>query len=687
VPPDQTPAADTLRVLSDRVFGADGPLAQVLPGYEPRQAQREMAAAVSDVLDEGGVLLVEAGTGTGKTVAYLVPAILKGEQVIVSTGTKNLQEQILLKDLPVLEQAIGRPFTAVCMKGRGNYLCLQRFEALQQETATGAHLPMAGLGAAERREWIRVIGRWARVTETGDRAELTELADDLPIWKDIAATVENCLGSDCPRYHECFITRMRHRAAEADVVIVNHHLLFADAALRQHADASVIPDAPHAVLDEAHQLEDIATQYFGVAVTAAGLDDVASDLDRWAARVLRPPHRDAVTDGAHHLRRAARRLFMVLETARTGPDERVRLSPDALHDAAEAGGDLHGLLEGLEATLLLLQQAGGDVPLVDGEALEDLLGLARRLKATREDVRFLLKASDPEFVYFLEVRGRSAALRAVPIDVSALVRDAVITRRRATVLTSATLAIEGSFEYVRSRLGVGPARELRLESEFDYRRQALLYLPRTMPPPRSPAFAPAAAETIADILRRTRGRAFVLFTSYAMLRFVESALAGSLDYPLLVQGEAPRSALVERFRQTPNAVLLATSSFWQGVDVVGEALSCVIVDKLPFASPADPVTAARLEAIAARGGDPFSDYQVPLAILTLQQGLGRLLRHRRDRGVLAVLDPRLRTMGYGRRFLAALPPAPQTLDPARIDAFFAADDGVTASRASREREG
>lgn len=663
------PAAQPLSILVDGVFAPAGPLSATLPGYEPRQGQREMASAVAEVLDTGGVLLAEAGTGTGKTLAYLVPAILKREQIIVSTGTKNLQEQILLKDLPVLQQALDVPFTAACMKGRGNYLCLQRFDALQQDVSEAA-LPMPGLGLSDHHAWVRAIARWARVTETGDRAELSDLPEDMPLWKNVAASVENCLGSDCPRYHECFITRMRGRAADADVVIVNHHLLFADAALRRNAYGTVIPDAPHAVLDEAHQLEDIATQYFGVSVSSAGLDDLASDVERWAGRTLRPPHRDATIDGAHHVRRGARRLFLLLESLRTGTEDRVRLSPDALHDAADTGADLTGVLEGLEATLLLLQQAGGAEPLVAGEALEDLLALARRAKTAREDLRFLLRACDPDYVYFLEVRGRATALRAVPIDVSSLVRQAVIDRRRTTVLTSATLAVDGSFDYVRSRLGVTRAREVRLPSEFDYRQQSLLYLPRTMPPPRSPDFAPAAAQAIVDILRRTRGRAFVLFTSYAMLRFVEPVVAAALEFPLFVQGTAPRSTLLDQFRETPNAVLLATSSFWQGVDVVGDALSCVIIDKLPFASPADPITAARLEAITARGGDAFGEYQVPLAILTLQQGLGRLLRHRRDRGVLAILDPRLRTMGYGRRFLAALPPAPQTFDPSRIDGFF-----------------
>jgi len=337
------------------------------------------------------------------------------------------------------------------------------------------------------------------------------------------------------------------------------------------------------------------------------------------------------------------------------------------------GADVMGTLDGLEGTLLLVhQQPGqGGEPMVQGAAGEELLSLARRAKQTREDVRFLLRAADEDFVYFLEVRGRGVFLRAAPIDVSQMVREAVLDRRTSTVLTSATLSVAGSFGYVRSRLGVGRARELRLPSEFDYARQAMLYLPRRMPHPKLPAFGDAAAREIVTILRRTAGRAFVLFTSYAMLRLVQPVIEGALEYPILVQGTAPRSLLLARFRETPHAVLLATSSFWQGVDVIGDALSCVIVDKLPFASPGDPITAARLEAIGARGGDPFGDYQVPLAILTLQQGLGRLLRHRLDRGVLAVLDPRLRTMGYGRRFLESLPAAPITSDPADIERFFA----------------
>jgi ATP-dependent DNA helicase DinG len=465
---------------------------------------------------------------------------------------------------------------------------------------------------------------------------------------------------------------MRQRAERSDVVIVNHHLLLADASVRRDGFGEVIPDAPHVVLDEAHQLEEIATQYFGVAVSTRRIDDFVGDLERWSSHALRAETRNAVLAGADHLRRHARRLFLALDAARTGPDERIRLSADLLAGVDEAGADVTGTLDGLAATLQLLQQQSvGDEPLVTGDALDELQALARRAAGLRDDLQFLLRAADDDFVFFLEIRGRAIALRAAPIEVARLVREHVIDRRRTAIFTSATLAVDRGFEYIKSRLGIGKARALALASEFDYRQQALLYLPRRMPPPRSPSFAAAASDEVLSILQRTRGRAFVLFTSYAMLRAVRLAIEGSLGYPLLVQGDAPRSALLARFRQTPHAVLLATSSFWQGVDVMGDALSCVIIDKLPFASPGDPITAARLEALAARGGDPFADYQVPLAILTLLQGLGRLLRHRLDRGVLAILDPRLRTMGYGRRFLEALPPAPVTSNPADIERFFA----------------
>ena len=662
--------ASELTARVEALFEPHSTLAHSLPQFEPRPAQREMARAVATALENGGILLAEAGTGTGKTLAYLIPAILKREPVLVSTGTKNLQEQIYFKDLPIVRQALGIPFTATYMKGRSNYLCVHRFDALRHASAN-ASLP--GLEPSLRDDdHLPAIERWSKETDTGDRAELSDLPEDLPLWHQISAAGEHCLGAECPRYQECFVTRMRQRAAESDVVIVNHHLLFADAALRQGAYGEVIPDCPHAVLDEAHQLEDVATQYFGVAVSSHRIDDLVADAERWTARALRSPQRDAVQNGIEYVRRHARRFFHTLERARAGPsDERVRLTPDMRALIADPAVELEGAIEGLEATLqLLVSQPAGEPSRVEGDALDDLLALGRRLGEARGDLRFLARADDPEFVYFLEIRGRGVFLRAAPIDVSDVVRQSVLERRRTVILTSATLSVDGTFEYLRARLGVNRAQELRLPSDFDYARQSLLYLPRQMPSPKSPDFPAAAAREIVEILRRTRGRAFVLFTSYAMLRAVRPAVEAALAYPILVQGTAPRSALLDRFRNTPHAVLLATSSFWQGVDIAGEALSCVIVDRLPFASPGDPITAARLEAIAERGGDPFAEYQVPLAILTLQQGLGRLLRHRVDRGVLSVLDPRIRTSGYGRRFLASLPPAPVTSSLADVAGFF-----------------
>ena len=700
---------------------------RAVDGFEPRDGQRQMAEAVAAAIDDGGVLLAEAGTGTGKTLAYLIPAILSRQRVLVSTGTKNLQEQIYFKDLPALQKALGVPFTATLMKGRSNYLCLHRWEMYRDGVDGNTSAPRHGSGQAGGRligtgdrVLLPVLNAWASTTKTGDRAELRDLPEDLPLWNDVAANADTCLGSECPRYGDCFVTLMRQRAAESDVVIVNHHLLCADASVRQSAYGEVIPSCATLVVDEAHQLEDIATQYFGVALSNYRIDDFVRDAAIVLADRKGPPRKEvpdeagALPDKARALPDAARALpdaaRALPDAARALPDaaralpDKARALPDAaraftaredidrdlarisdrariffsgIPPSAESRGRyraedleeqfedwmmLAGALEGLEATLALMVGAG--------EPNEDVATIQRRAGELRSDLKFLMRAGDPDFVYYVETRGRGIFLRASPVDVSRIIQDSLFDRMRATVLTSATLAIDGSFEYLKGRLGLKEAQQIRVPSEFDFASQALLYLPRRLPPPKAANFAEAAARETIEILKRSRGRAFVLFTSYAVLRTVQQFVEMSLPYPILVQGTAPRSVLIEQFRSTPNAVLLATSSFWQGVDVVGEALSCVIVDKLPFASPGDPLTAARIEAINARGGDAFAEYQVPLAILALQQGLGRLLRHRSDRGVLAVLDPRLKTMGYGRRFLDSLPPAPVTHDLEAVTRFF-----------------
>ncbi len=656
----------------EAVFADGGPLARSIAGYEPREGQRRMAEAVASAIDSGGTLLAEAGTGTGKTLAYLVPAILSRTRVLVSTGTKNLQEQIYFKDLPALQAALGVPFTATLMKGRSNYLCLHRFELYRDAVDNGAS---ARLIDTSDRVLLPVLNAWAATTETGDRAELRELPEDLSLWKDIAADAETCLGTECPRYSDCYVTRMRQRAAESDVVIVNHHLLCADASVRQSAYGEVIPSCSTLVIDEAHQLEDVATQYFGRAFSNFRVEDLVRDVARlFAAARKQPPYDDHDVDRAlMRVGERARMFFSGLSLARAvqaggAGDTRARYSADSLAEHFEDGMMLAGAIEGLEAVLALIT---AKKPQEGEEEMADAVStLQHRAGELRDDLRFLMRAGDPDFVYYLEVRARSVVLKASPVDVSRIIRDALFERMRTTVLTSATLAVDGSFEYVKGRLGIKNADALRVPSEFDYATQALLYLPKRMPSPKAPAFAESAASEITRILTCSRGRAFVLFTSYAVLRTVQRIVEMSLPYPVLVQGTLPRTELIERFRSTPNAVLLATSSFWQGVDVVGDALSCVIIDRLPFASPGDPVTAARIDAINAKGGDAFADYQVPLAILALQQGLGRLIRHRTDRGVLAVLDPRLRTMGYGARFLASLPPAPVTHELHAVEQFF-----------------
>jgi ATP-dependent DNA helicase DinG len=640
-------------------FGQDGRLAGILPGYERRPAQQELAAAVGRVLRQGGLLLAEAGTGTGKTLAYLLPAVELGRRVVVSTGTKNLQEQLVAKDLPLLARALGRPLDVAVMKGRANYLCTLRLRSFQQ----------AGqLAQLEEAALFQAVQDWAPRTETGDRSEVRDLPDSTAFWRELSAASENCIGQACSDFDTCWVTRMRRRAAEADIVVVNHHLLCADLSVRAASDfGEVIPDYDTLVLDEAHLLEDVATQYFGVQVSSHRVEDLCQDVERelkaqrWDARELRVE--------LQSLRHRGEWLFRLLQR-----EAGRRLLPGGLPARVnEESASLLARLEGLRAAILALP-----------ERSELLTGLAGRAQLVKEDLAFLLSADDERHVFFVEARGRAVHMRATPIDVSARLREALFERVRAAVLTSATLSVDGGFQYLQARLGLEGlvTEELLLPSPFDYVSQAVLYVPRDMPEPQAPAFVERATEEVVRLLERSRGRAFVLCTSHANMHALAARVAGQVPWPLLVQGEAPKAALLEQFKLTPGAVLLATSSFWQGVDVVGRQLSCVIVDKLPFASPGDPVVAARIERLRVAGGNPFRDYQVPVAILALKQGLGRLIRSAADRGILAVLDSRLVRKNYGRRFLDSLPPARLVHDLDEVDAFIEPelDDPLTFAR-------
>ncbi|MGH9942984.1 MAG: ATP-dependent DNA helicase [Pyrinomonadaceae bacterium] len=649
----------------EKIFGRGGLIALSHPDYEYRPGQVKMAEAVMRAFDDRRHLLVEAGTGTGKTLAYLVPAIAaavgRGERVVVSTGTKNLQEQLMEKDIPFLQRVLPKKFTAAYMKGRGNYACLHRVKRAESAPI------LDGLDDIDHFEEVR---HWTRESATGDRAELTGLPENLSFWRHIDARSEICLGQKCPDYDACFITRMRQRAQEADIVIVNHHLFFADLALRGGEYGQVLPDYSAVIFDEAHQIEDVAADYFGAQVSNYQIEDLLRDLQQLP--ITNVEANRELTKAAGRVVRFADYFWMGFKEGRGGEDGRQPILPGTFARKGRGGdieatplGDsylkLDGALQRMEVTLDALAE---QPPEVDN--------LLRRVRELRFNLQFIVAGDDRSFVYWVERRGRGTFLHASPIDVSSLLQDKLFGKVETVVLTSATLASAGSFNFVRERLGLEAEKtaELVAPSSYDYQQQTVLYLPARMPDPRSPQWAEAAAAEVIRILEATRGRAFVLSTSLSGMRSLYERVAPEVDFQCLVQGEAAKSALLERFRQTPNAVLFATSSFWQGVDVRGEALSCVIIDKLPFAVPTDPVVAARQRFIEDAGGSSFYEYSIPQAIITLKQGLGRLIRGATDRGVLSVLDPRLRTQAYGRLFLQSLPPCRVTSDLAEVAEVF-----------------
>jgi ATP-dependent DNA helicase DinG len=636
---------DTNRVRD--ILGPDSLLAAALPEFELREPQRDMAGAVAHVFKEGGELLVEAGTGTGKTLAYLIPAVLSGQRVVVSTGTKNLQEQLFYKDIPLVRKALSIPFSACLMKGRGNYLCLSRHAQFSMQPS---------FRFFDEATHFDTLNRWAAITETGDRSEITGAPERMDFWQTISARSDNCVGKDCPDFDRCYVTRLRQTAAESEIIVVNHHLLFADLIVREGSFGEVIPDYDHLILDEAHQLEDVATHYFGLTVSSARIEELVRDAESaWDTRAT-GRHLEGARVELRRLRHAGQLLF---EAFRSN-EERYRLKPNIQTPEQEHAYQI------FTKHLQTVRSELTAIPNPD----ESTLALARRAAAIETELETILTVADPESVSWCELRDRSRAFRASPIHVAPMLESMLFSQKRTVVMTSATLTVENSFDYVSSRLGVASEKCQVLSSPFDFRQQALLYVPRRMPAPREPAYLERAVEEIRALLTASRGRAFVLFTSFANLHAVRRAIEGELPYPFFVQGEAPRGELLERFRATEGAVLLGTSSFWEGVDVMGDGLSCVIVDKLPFAVPNDPLVSARIDRVETSGGSGFHGYQVPMAILTLKQGLGRLIRSRSDRGVVAILDSRIVKMSYGRRFLASLPPYPLTHDRDEVVRFF-----------------
>lgn len=652
----------------DEIFGPAGILARRLAGYEFRAGQLAMAEAVARTLAHGSdsalnrddqgsaaaMLAVEAGTGIGKTLAYLVPAVLSGQKIVVSTGTLNLQEQVLTKEIPFILEHVDPALVAMCVKGRQNYLCLYRW----QQLATDPQMALFqgdGQGA--------LLADWVEQTATGDRAELLWLADDSPFWQQLSCTTHQCLGTHCPQAQECFVNQLRKKAARARLLIVNHHLFFSDLALRRFGHAEVLPRYESVIFDEAHHLEGVATRYFGTSVSHYQIIDLTQDIEKAAGQHLAGKRGVKTLQLARVLAEEAERFIALF------PRERGRLPlANCLARINDWSGELYGLLDRFAGLADHL-----DAMTTAGEVWE---GMMHRCLELAAGFRRIMLEQDAAHVYWAERRERNFVLAASPIAVAGDLQEALYPTVRSIVFTSATLTTAGAFSYFAERLGLPPeTASLALPTPFDYAGRTMLFVPpQGFPAPQAPAFGPTARQLMLDLVLLSRGRALLLFTSIVAMRAARDFLADRLPFPLLAQGEAPRQALLDAFQQDTHSVLLAVASFWEGVDVPGEALSCVIIDKLPFEVPSDPVMMARMDAIQAQGGNPFFDFQVPRAILALRQGVGRLMRKATDRGVLAILDARLTSKGYGRLFLESLPPSPITRDLAAIATFFAEED-------------
>ncbi len=632
------------------IFGPHGKIAALHPQFEFRPGQLEMAEAVSEAIEHQRHLIVEAGTGTGKTLAYLIPAVLSGRRVVVSTGTKNLQEQIFYKDVPFLEELFPGQFKACLMKGRSNYLCLKKLSEMRTQPF---------LDSIEEVEAFKAIEAWAQGTETGDRAELGELPEDYPLWSRLDARAEDCLGQKCSDYERCFVVRMRERAKEAQLVIANHHLVFADLAVRESDFGEVLPEYDVLILDEAHTIENIATQYFGTQVSNYQVEELIRDT-RAALR-------------AHKITADEIEVALDLLGVRAATFFGALWKKEGRHDLIPILAHIERWEENQSRLLLALRGLESHLENLPDKP-EIIHGLVRRSRLLIQDLEFLVRHDSPDHIFWLECRGsgrrhvRSEArqrlgifLQASPIHVASLLHDNLFDRVQSAILTSATLSVDGRFDFIRARLGLDrPAdsprvRDLLCSSLFDHERQAILFVATELPPAGSSGYTAYSVELAARLLELTAGHAFFLFTSFRQMEESARALTSRVDYPVMVQGEAGRTALLNKFRKTRHAVLCATASFWQGVDVVGEQLSCVIIDKLPFAVPDDPIVRARTQALEAAGRNGFLEYQVPEAIIQLKQGLGRLIRSTQDYGLLAVLDDRVIRKNYGRLFLSSLP--------------------------------
>ncbi|MBN1567978.1 MAG: ATP-dependent DNA helicase [Acidobacteria bacterium] len=639
----------------NQILGPGGAVAANHPYYEHRPGQIQMAQAVADAMEQNQHLCVEAGTGTGKTLAYLLPVIFSNKRVIISTATKNLQEQLFFRDLPFLEKALGRKLSVCYMKGRSNYLCWNKLEDIEGE---------AYLFSPHDPEYLRLIKKWAQKTSTGDRAELTELPDDLLLWHRLDARRETCSGQKCRNFDACFVTRVRQQALESDIIIVNHHLFFADLALRQGDFASVLPDYSILVFDEAHELEDVATQYFGVSISNYRVEELVRDTDR---ALLETGAASAyIAEQLEKLAERSKEFFTQFQNK----EGRFVLQP--LGSGLGVRRGLNGTdrfsdsYRGLRMQLSVLRNALENVT-VQSDAIE---ALARRCLEMEDELGTIMESESSEHVFWCEIRGRGVFLWASPINISSILRKRLFSSVDSAILTSATLSTGGNFLFVKSRLGLDQAQELIVPSHFDFAGQAIFYVPRNIPEPREEGWVRHACKELEMLLGASNGRAFILFTSYSQMEQVYQSLKNHLRFPMLIQGEKSKSGLLESFRNTPKAVLFATSSFWQGVDVQGEQLSCVVIDKLPFSVPSDPVVAARIAQINGSGGNAFYDYQIPTATILLKQGMGRLIRSKTDRGILALLDKRILTKSYGRMFLKSLPPAPLTHNSDQVRNFL-----------------